>query len=190
MAPHRSRLSGVNNIIFTIAAVRVLAQVRSSRVSSLIYQSSLVCDVLLWTKAVGCSSNLLDDAPWSAIVTCIVYYTLCCYGSSPQYSESLIVIGLSLCWYRAYGPILRYNLSDTPTVLWASLPTGSNSICQASYCLRDDLFEPVAAPKGRSRVGFNLCEVAERRRREGSRRRDERRRREGRGAIGAEGGRV
>jgi len=49
---------------------------------------------------------------------------------------------------------------------------------------------PVAAPEGRSRVGFSLCEVAERRegvRSEGSRRRDERRRREGRGAIGAEG---
>jgi len=46
----------------------------------------------------------------------------------------------------------------------------------------------VAAPEGRSRVGFSLCEAAERRRREersaeGSRRR----RREGRGAIGAEG---
>jgi len=57
---------------------------------------------------------------------------------------------------------------------------------------------PVAAPVGRSRVGFSLYEAAERRRREergaeGSRRRrrpDERRRREGRGAIGAEGGRV
>ena len=58
--------------------------------------------------------------------------------------------------------------------------------------------QAVAAPEGRSRVGFSLCEAAERRRREergaeGSRRRrrrDERRRREGRGAIGAEGGRV
>jgi len=47
----------------------------------------------------------------------------------------------------------------------------------------------VAAPEGRSRVGFSLCEAAERRRHEergaeGSRRRrrrDERRRREGRG---------
>ena len=56
----------------------------------------------------------------------------------------------------------------------------------------------MAAPEGRSRVGFSLCEAAERRRREergaeGSsrrRRRDERRRREGRGAIGAEGDRV
>ena len=56
----------------------------------------------------------------------------------------------------------------------------------------------VAAPEGRSRVGFSHCEAAERRRREergaeGSRRRrrrDERRRREGRGAIGAEGGMV
>jgi len=55
--------------------------------------------------------------------------------------------------------------------------------------------QPVAAPEGRSRVGFSLCEAAERRRREergaeGSRRckrRDERRRREGRGATGAEG---
>ena len=64
----------------------------------------------------------------------------------------------------------------------------------------DDLFQfrPVAAPEGRSRVGFSLCEAAERRRREGRgaegsrrrRRRDERRRREGRGAISAEGGRV
>jgi len=53
----------------------------------------------------------------------------------------------------------------------------------------------VAAPEGRSRVGFSLCEAAERRRREerdadGSRRRrrrEERRRREGWGAIGAEG---
>ena len=53
----------------------------------------------------------------------------------------------------------------------------------------------VAAPEGRSRVGFSLCKAAERRRREerGARRRrrgDERRRREGRGAIGAEGGKV
>jgi len=58
--------------------------------------------------------------------------------------------------------------------------------------------ESVAAPERRSRVGFSLCEAAERRRREGRgaegsrrrRRRDERRRREGRGAMGAEGGRV
>jgi len=56
----------------------------------------------------------------------------------------------------------------------------------------------VAAPEGRSRVGFSLCEAAECRRREergaeGSRRRrrrDERRRREGRCAIGAEWGRI
>jgi len=46
---------------------------------------------------------------------------------------------------------------------------------------------PVAAPEGRNRVGFSLCEAAEGMRSEGSRRRDERRRREGRGAIGAEG---
>ena len=60
------------------------------------------------------------------------------------------------------------------------------------------VMDAVAAPEVRSRVGFSLCEAAERRRREESgaegsrrrRRRDERRRRERRGAIGAEVGRV
>jgi len=51
----------------------------------------------------------------------------------------------------------------------------------------------VAAPKGRSRVVFSLCEAAEGVRSEGARRHrrlDERRRGEGRGAIGAERGKV
>ena len=65
-------------------------------------------------------------------------------------------------------------------------------------CVLPPTLSTVAAPEGRSRVGFSLCEAAERRRREergaeGSsrrRRRDERRRREGRDTITAERGRV
>ena len=47
--------------------------------------------------------------------------------------------------------------------------------------------QAVAAPEGRSRVGFSLCEAAERLRREERGVEAPRRAREGRGAIGAEG---
>ena len=68
-----------------------------------------------------------------------------------------------------------------------------HAFLSARRCAGSIALCPVAAPEGRSRVGFSLYEAAERRRRESEgsrrrRRRDERRRREGRGAIGAEGG--
>ena len=99
------------------------------------------------------------------------------------------------------GPPHARILGPPPLRFWHGATRGLNpalhlpihACVSSSSALHQLHHQSVAAPEGRSRVGFSLCEAAERRRREergveGSRRRrrrDERRRREGRGAYGA-----